>query len=217
VQNGGGDQSVTVGGGGIELEVLNGHGVAQIANNAGATASGTQTVKTTGALSVLGGSAGGSTNSGVFQNQAGIQTVSAGSITLQGATGVDNGGAFIRNTGGGGDQSITATGGAIRISAGASGLSNRAGIQTNGNQTINGNPDILLTGGTSGAGNNDAGTDNAALITANAPGKSQRIYAGNVTINAGAGGTDTSAAARMTAPRTARGSAAPAPAPPTLR
>jgi len=67
VVNTAGNQTITTGAGGVNLNVLNGAGVAQIFTN-NAPAVGDQTVQTTGALSVVGGAAGGSTNSGIFQN-----------------------------------------------------------------------------------------------------------------------------------------------------
>src|SRR5678815_870482 len=137
----------------------------------------------------------GSTNSGLFTGLNVQQTVNAGSITLRGATAGNSGGAFISNTNttntlGSADQAVNVTGG-ITIVGGESGLSNRAGIVTNGNQTISGNPDITLTGGASGAGTGAAG--NSVFITTNGTGKQQTINAGTISVTAGTGGTDTSA------------------------
>jgi filamentous hemagglutinin family protein len=198
INNVSGNQNVSTGAGGIDLSVTNGQGVAQIANNRGVVTSGTQTVQTTGALNVVGGSTTiGSVNSGIFQMQTGKQTVSAASIALQAANApVNTAGAFILNTSTGnlpgGDQEINVAGGTIAITAGGTGLTNRAGIATNGNQTINGNPDIVVTGGSSGTGTN--GANNTAFISGSSiAGKVQTINANNITLNAGSGGTDTSA------------------------
>jgi hypothetical protein len=187
-----GNQTLTVGAGGIDMNVIGGAGVAQIADNAANTS---QTVSTTGALSVVGGSGSGSTNSGVFGGFNVQQTVNAGSITLRGATAGNSGGAFISNTNstntlGSADQAVNVTGG-ITIVGGENGLSNRAGIVTNGNQTITGNPDITMTGGASGTGTSTAG--NSVFITTNGTGKQQTINAGTISVTAGSGGTDTGA------------------------
>ncbi|HXU01613.1 MAG TPA: hypothetical protein VN903_11510, partial [Polyangia bacterium] len=192
--NASGNQTLTVGAGGIDMNVVAGAGVAQIINN-GANAG--QTVSTAGALNVVGGSGSGSTNSGLFTGLNVQQTVNAGSISLRGATAGNSGGAFISNTNptntlGSADQTINVTGG-ITVAGGANGLSNRAGIVTNGNQTITGNPDIALTGGASGTGTGTAGTANSAFIQTNGTGKQQTINAGTITVTAGTGGTDTSA------------------------
>jgi hypothetical protein len=139
-------------------------------------------------------------NSGVFQNQAGKQTVSAASITLQGALSGNNGGAFISNSAGGGDQDVNATG-MLSVKAGASGFGNRAGISTNGDQTIVAGSDISVTGGDSGLGRTSNNTSNGAFIIASNVAKSQTIQARNITLTAGSGGNDTFAsitAARQT-------------------
>ena len=197
--NFGGDQAVDVGAGGVNLEVLNGQGVAQIVNGKGALTNGTQTVTTSGLLNVVGGATSdlSGTNSGVFQSQSGKQTVTAGSISLQAAdAAVRIGGALIINTDGGpgSDQEVNVASGTIRLTGGGTGFNNRAAIQTFGNQTINGNADIFLTGGSSGSGTNSQGGANAALISANTAGKTQTISAHDITLQAGLGGTDTSAA-----------------------
>jgi filamentous hemagglutinin family protein len=190
VQNTGGNQSVTVGAGGIGLDVLDGQGIAQIANLQGALTDGAQTVSTSGALNVVGGSTLlGSNNSGVFQSQTGKQTVSAESITLQGALTGSAGGAFIsNNNNGGGDQEVQ-VGGTLSVLAGAVGSRNRAGIVSSGNQTIGGGADITLVGGSSGSGTAANLTSNGAFISANAG--TQTIEAGNITLHAGTGGEDT--------------------------
>jgi large exoprotein involved in heme utilization and adhesion len=178
VINTGGNQTITTGTGGVNLDVLNGAGVAQIVQ----TASGaSQDVSTTGALNVVGGSSGLSANSGVFANVAGTtQNVTAAAITLQGAnSGVSNGGALISSTpnvGIAGNQTINVAGN-ITLTGGSAGTNNRAGIATNGaNQTINAG-NLLLTSG--------AGSDASATVTA----PRQTITVGNdVLVSGGAGG-----------------------------
>ena len=123
-----------------------------------------------------------SSNAGNFHNSNGAQTVSAGGITLQGGTGINNG-VFINSTAGG-DQTVSVAGGSIAITGGAAGTGNRAGFATNANQTINGNPDILLAGGAGGSANN-------AFIQATGSNSLQAIHARNVQMRAGTG-TDAS-------------------------
>ena len=190
LQNTGASQAITVQSGGITLDVLEAQGVAQISNVRGAVTDGAQTVSTTGALQVVGGSTpSGSVNSGIFQGQTGVQSVSAGSITLQAATTGSAGGAFIsNNSNGGGDQEVHVTG-SLQLFAGAEGSRNRAGIVSSRNQAITGGADIMLRGGDSGSGTSAELTSNGAFISANAG--AQSIEAGNITLQAGAGGSDT--------------------------
>ena len=151
----------------------------------------TQSIETTGAITVVGGNAPfqfippppqpqvpTSSNAGFFHNSNGAQTVTAGGITLQGGTGI-NDGVFINSTAGG-DQTVSVAGGSIAITGGAAGTGNRAGFVTNANQTINGNPDILLAGGAGGIANN-------AFIQATGSNSLQAIHARNVRLHAGAG------------------------------
>ena len=199
ILNQGGDQTVTVGAGGIDLTAVDGHGAAQIVNRPGALTDGTQSVSTSGLLNVLGGSTsdGRGTNSGVIQVQSGKQTVTAGSIELRAAVaGVVRGGALIVNSDGGpdSDQEINVADGFIRLTAGGVGFINLASIFSSGNQTINGNADITVTGGSSGTGTNSIGNNNAANIATNTPGKTQTIHAHDLTVQAGPAGSDTNAA-----------------------
>ena len=107
---------------------------------------------------------------------------------IGGASGQNN--SAIINSSTGGNQSVTVSGGAITVTGGAGGLANRAGIVTNANQTISGNPDIVLTGGAGGgAGNNS----NNVFIQATGPDTTQQtINARRIEISSGAG-TDASA------------------------
>ena len=186
VNNFGGDQSISAGSGGVDLDVVNSQGVAQITNYGG---TGTQSVQASGAVNIVGGSTTtGFVNSGIFQNQSGTQSVTAGSISLRGGDGGSNAGAYI-SAGGGADQVITVAGGLISVGAGDGGFGNRAVIAASGNQTINGSPDILVAGGASGGGTfNGSQLSNSATIMAS---RTQTIDAGSITVNAGAGGNDT--------------------------
>ena len=80
------------------------------------------------------------------------QTINAGSVTLTGAPGGSNNGAFINSTFGG-DQTLNVPG-EIKLTGGSGGAGNRAGIQTNASQTITGNSELVLKGGDGGTGNN---------------------------------------------------------------
>jgi filamentous hemagglutinin family protein len=194
IQNvGTGNQTLTVGAGGIDMNVIGGAGVAQIANNA---TGGNQTVTTTGALRAVGGSAGASTGSGLFLTAGnGKQTATAASIELTGASSGSNGRALISNSSGTGDQEINVTG-TIRLTGGAGGLANQAIIVSSGNQTVNGSPDIILNGG-NGVGTIAAGTQNSATIQTNVAGKTQNVTARSITAT---GGLGTDASAGLSAP-----------------
>jgi hypothetical protein len=75
---------------------------------------------------------------------------------------------------------------------GQSALTNRAFISSNGNQTINGDPNIVIIGGSSGAGTAALNTSNGAGINTNVRRQGcKRSHAGNITLNAGSGGNET--------------------------
>ena len=149
------------------------------------TTSGSQTVTTPGTLLVRGGVLSGGV--GLFHNGSGEQRISAGNLELRGGSGT-NTGAFI-NSNAGGDQVVTVLG-ALTITGGASGTGNRAGLVSTGAQTINGNPDIVLTGGSGGGSGN---ASNNVFIQATGPDtKPQTINARSIRLNAGTG-TDASA------------------------
>jgi filamentous hemagglutinin family protein len=153
----------------------------------------TQTVKTSGTFSALGGNASQNgdptsfSNVGIIQNHAGKQTINANAIVLRGGSGGLNNGAFI-GTNAGGDQHITVPG-RIDITGGAGGNNNRAQINSAGNQRIDGNPIIVVTGGAGGGQQ----TSNLAAINAFNPAKEQHIYAKSIELRSGAGGVDNSA------------------------
>jgi filamentous hemagglutinin family protein len=160
----------------------------------------TQSIEATGPITIVGGNAPfqfippppqppnlTTSNAGIFHNSNGAQAVSAGGITLQGGTGINNG-VFINSTAGG-NQTLTVTG-ELKLTGGDGGNANRAGIVTNANQVINGNPEIILKGGAGGgAGNNS----NNVFIQATGPDTTQQtINARRIEVTAGAG-TDASA------------------------
>ena len=124
IRNTGGDQSVSAAASGMTLQDKGGAGVAQIINNA---PGGNQTITVNGQLTVLGGATStGSTNSGIFKNQAGgMQTVKASGITLQGASSGTNAGAVIVSRD---EQLIDVTGGNINLIGGSGGIINNASI-----------------------------------------------------------------------------------------
>jgi hypothetical protein len=151
-----------------------------------------QNISVAGTLAVTGGSAAGqfippaprppvltTSNAGIFNNANASQIINAGRIELRGGASGLNNGAFI-NSGAGGDQAITVNGGVISVAGGDAGSTNRAGITSTGNQTINGNPDILLAGGAGGSANN-------VFIQATGNNSLQTIRARNIEMRAGSG------------------------------
>ena len=192
IRNTGGDQSVSATAGGMTLQGNGGAGVAQIINNA---PGGNQTISVNGQLTVLGGATStGSTNSGIFKNQAGgMQTVRASGITLQGASSGTSAGAVIVSRD---EQLIDVTGGNINLIGGSGGIINNASISALQltptspvrKQTILAH-DISLT-------NSSGGTDTVAGIF----GSDQTITAtGNVTLTGG-GALGAGPAVRIGAP-----------------
>ena len=147
---------------------------------------GTQTVSTPGTLLVRGGTVSGGV--GLFHNGTGAQTITAGNLELRGGTGT-NTGAFI-NSNAGGDQNIIVSGGTIAITGGAAGTGNRAGMVATGNQTIAGDPHIVLTGGAGGGSGN--ASNNVFVQATGDDTKLQKINAATITLTAGTG-TDASA------------------------
>jgi filamentous hemagglutinin family protein len=148
--------------------------------NIGAGVANPQTVRTSGTLSVTGGTAAGA---GIFQNNPAEQRISASNVVLQGgASGVGTG-AFINSTFGGGQ--VFTVPGEIRVTAGAGGA---AGIFNGANnvqtisapQTINAGS-VALQGGPSGSGN-------GAFINSNFGGDQTLNVSGDIVIAAGAGG-----------------------------
>ena len=143
-------------------------------------------------IAVIGGSAAGQfippaprppvltqSNAGIFNNANASQFINAGGIEVRGGASGLNNGAFI-SSGAGGNQTITVNGGVISIAGGDGGSTNRAGFTASANQTINGNPDILIVGGAGGSANN-------AFIQATGSNSLQTIHARNVQMRAGAG------------------------------
>ena len=146
---------------------------------------GDQTVATAGTLLVRGGILSGDV--GLLHNGTGQQSITAGNLELRGGTGT-NTGAFIRSDAGA-DQTVTVTG-TLTVTGGASGTRNRAGLVSTGAQTINGNPDIVLTGG-AGGGAGDL-SNNVFIQALGGETKPQTVNARSIRINAGTG-TDASA------------------------
>ena len=109
-----------------------------------------------------------------FVNSGGNQTVTASAIDI--TTQAGGGTAEIRNSTVG-EQIINVAGGSIRL-RGADSASGRAQIFSGGNQTINGNPDLFLTGG--GTGIVGAGND-ARIETALGTAR-QTIHAGRIVL-----------------------------------
>jgi filamentous hemagglutinin family protein len=115
-------------------------------------ANGNQSIMGPSNIVLTGGSSGGFAgegNSAAINAQTGSQTISAGSIMLQGGTsGIENRANINASAG---DQSVTANG--ISIQAGASGQQSRAGISAGaGNQTLAvGSGGLSLTGGSGNA------------------------------------------------------------------
>ena len=153
---------------------------------------GTQTVATSGRLSVTGGSAQSQDPNfpaGIFHNGSGPQAITAASIDIRaGATGSGNG-AFV-NSNGGGDQFVTMTGGSITVAAGEGGSGNGAslGSARGRNQTITGRPDIFISGGATSNATITAGTGALQDIQArnifltngeNSPGNSAGVILGS--------------------------------------
>lgn len=146
---------------------------------------GTQTVSTSGALAVFGGSAVSGSSAGIFANGVdGQQTVRAGSILLQGGdTGFGNSAFIGANSG---SQVVEAGVGGIALVGGSSGSNNFVHIsQQSSNpaatQTMRSEGPVLVQGG-------DAGTFNYARISAF--GGQQTLDFGGTTLLAGAGGLD---------------------------
>jgi filamentous hemagglutinin family protein len=143
------------------------------------TGSQTQTIATSGTITVTGGSAlmqGANSQSGIFHNRQGVQSVTAANIELLGGSAGTRNGAFI-NSNNGGDQQLNVSGNiALTGGSGAGTSNNHAQITTNANQTINAGA-IALQGGMGGMNNG------AFIIGAN-----QHITAtGKLTMTGGAG------------------------------
>ena len=188
-------------GGGIGTAVIS------TANMAG----GTQSVRTSGALSVLGatapsglptgifaadaggqqtvaadsilirGGSGGSNNGAQIGANAGTQSISAGTLTLTGGSGGTNNGALLRT--GGGAQTIVAD--QLTVNAGASGVDNRAVIVAP-QQEVTVSGDVTLNGGGSSGSPTPTG-GGGALIGGGAsfPTNLNLKVGGNVTLNGG--------------------------------
>jgi len=145
---------------------------------------GTQAVSTSGALTVIAGSAPNSSPAGVFANGiGGQQTIHAESILLQGgANGSSNSAMIGANNG---SQTIDVGAGGITLIGGAAGFRNFAMINQALSdpaemQSVHSTGDVLLQSG--------EGNFNFAMIRGF--GGQQTFEAGNTTLLAGAGGTD---------------------------
>ncbi|MCY7306119.1 MAG: YDG domain-containing protein [Rhodoferax sp.] len=157
-------------------------------------ASGTQTVKTTGLLALLGGSgsgaAGGDCRSGlgtcafIDQGGAALQTVSAGNYTLNGGSSGSRNVALIGSSNAGSSQRVEVRGGGnLNLFGGSgSGSFNEATVLSPGNaQTID-----FIAGGALNLAGGTVGTRHTAGIFANAAGSVQTI-SGSPTITLAGG------------------------------
>jgi filamentous hemagglutinin family protein len=182
---GGSSQTVTAGAAGERGSITI---VGPQVNNAlagfvsGAVVNGTQTFTTSGLLSITGGTApnqAANFASGIFHNGSGAQTITAAHISITGGASGTGNTAQIGSFGGpvpanAGHQFINVQDGSITLRGSDGGVNNRAGIFSNGDQTIDGRPNLLLTGG----GSAIAGTGSASIATA--LGRSQTIHAGSI-------------------------------------
>jgi filamentous hemagglutinin family protein len=147
-------------------------------------AGGSQTVSTSGALSVFGGSAPGNSATGIFANQAGgHQTIRAGSILLQGG-----------GEGGGNSAMIGANDGSQTINVGAGGITLRGG-ETGGNNfaminQVSTDPSATQSIASAGPVQVEGGSGNFNFAMIRAFGGHQAFEAGDTTLLAGAGGID---------------------------
>ena len=187
----GGSQNITAGANG-ESGSISIVGAAANAKLAGIVNTGAQTVSTSGTLSVTGGIAPAqlpNTPAGIFQNGPSDQTISAGGITLQGASSGSGNRALISANG---SQQVNAAAGGITLIGGSGGTGNSAAI----NQNLAG-PGLTQTitvtdGGSLSLQGGSAGTGNFAQIRA--AGDFQTITAGDTTITAGLAGVTNFAA-----------------------
>jgi hypothetical protein len=160
---------------------------AAISTNAGFP--GTQTVSTSGALTVTGGNAPQAFSSGIAHNSSGPQTVTAASITLQGGLSGRGNGVEIRSASG--DQVITVTGGGTLALQGGGGTDNFARIRANAaSQQINvAGGAIVITGGDGPDVPFPSDTaNNIARIENRAAGGMQTVVADTITMTGGAAG-----------------------------
>jgi filamentous hemagglutinin len=173
---------------------------ASIVSNSGP--GGTQTISTSGLLSITGGSAPNQTlTSGVFHNGSGAQTITATGISVTGGPGGNGNRAQIGSFGGGvpanaGHQILNVAGGEISLRGSDAGSMNVASIFSNADQTINGNPDLVLVSGASAVPG--VPTGNVAAINT-VLGRSQTIHAGTITMtNSATANTDSFAGINAT-------------------
>src|SRR5205085_9509782 len=146
-----------------------------------------QTINTSGSINISGGTATAqTTTSGINDATGGAQRITAASISLHGGMSGSGNAVGVLSTASG-DQTIDVAGGSITVTAGSVGINNRAVITSNGNQTISGQPAIVLKGGDGGTGSITFNTQNNANIGVTVAGKTQSIDARNITINGGAG------------------------------
>jgi len=164
------------------------------------SATGSQTITVgSGGLHLTGGGGSLTQNfASIFQGGLGgtsqnITVNGGGSIVLQGGSSAQSGigpttnGSYAFITADGNSQNVNfIAGGALSATGGTVGSRNNAGMQArNGGQTITGSPNITLTGGPSGGFDQEGNF--AGLLTSF---DLQSITAGNVTLNAGAGGVN---------------------------
>jgi hypothetical protein len=186
ISNFGGAQTISLTGSGVNALALGSPGAqgsSHIVSNA--VPGSTQTVSTTGALTVLGGTAPGGSSSGIRSNIAdGQQTVRAGSIRLQGGSSGSGNIAVIEAASG--SQTIDVGLGGITLMGGAAGANNF--VQINQRSTVEAATQAVHSAGPVLVQGGDDGNFNFALIRAF--GGHQELAFGNTTLLAGASGID---------------------------
>ena len=174
------------------ITIQGGTGAGKFANIGINSGPATQTISTSGTLSLIGGSAAGGTvpcaDAGmcvqIYNNTTGLQSINAKGIILQGgASGLDNSTSI-----GGNGQSFSVGSGGIQIGGGAAGTGNSASINQN---ALTGSQSITVTGGNV-ALTGGAGTSNSANIFSTGSGL-QSLSANGILLQGGAGGSNNQA------------------------
>jgi filamentous hemagglutinin family protein len=149
---------------------------------------GSQTVSTSGALRLFGGSAPTNSGAGIFFNVIdGAQTISADSISMQGGSAGTGNGVFINSAG---SQYVNAGAGGIAMVGGASGTNNPAGFFQNGVDPALRQSIVVGDGGALALRGGSAGSGNGTIIAA-AGGRQQiDVGAGGIIMRGGAAGVN---------------------------